>query len=94
MTSRNCRQGQHGFAEQDMVGAGINRRSCRWCGAVEIDLSESLQVGEGSGLFKSRSDSFFILESKLVAVFANEEKNRTFGRPRAGRRRAAPGHAT
>ena len=37
----NCRRGRHSYGEDQNIGAGIIRRVCDTCGAVNIDLSET-----------------------------------------------------
>lgn len=37
----SCRRGRHDYGANQNIGAGIIRRVCEACGAVNIDLSET-----------------------------------------------------
>ncbi len=53
----DCRHGQHRFAGQAGVGAGIRRNVCQDCGAVAILLTEEAPVTTvSSRLFGARDD--------------------------------------
>lgn len=56
-----CRNGAHDFAPPVTVGAGIERSTCRGCGAVTIDLSDEQGLSDiGPGLFAQRKVSMYV----------------------------------
>ncbi len=66
-TVHPCRKDRHNY--QDIAGAvaGLGRRSCVVCGAVQIDLRPHVERSvEGMSVFAARRPTLFTLRSEAV----------------------------
>ena len=86
-TVHTCRKDRHNY--QDIAGAiaGLSRRSCVTCGAVQIDVRPIAdEAGEAMSVFSARRPTLFTLRSETVpeeavAVSASFGKRRRRRRP-------------
>lgn len=66
-TVHPCRKDRHNYQEIAGAGAGLGRRNCVTCGAVQIDLRPHAEkAGEGMSVFLARRPTLFTLRSETV----------------------------
>ena len=66
-TVHPCRKGRHNYQEIAGAVAGLGRRSCVTCGAVQIDLRpHDENSGKGMSVFSARRPTLFTLRSEAV----------------------------
>lgn len=67
-TVHPCRKDRHNYQEIAGAVAGLGRRSCVTCGAVQIDLRPHAEKsGEGMSVFSARRPTLFTLRSEAEA---------------------------
>ena len=66
-TVHPCRKDRHNYQEIAGAIAGLSRRSCVTCGAVQIDVRPHTdETTEGMSVFSARRPTLFTLRSETV----------------------------
>ena len=85
-TVHPCRKDRHNYQEIAGAVAGLGRRSCVTCGAVQIDLRPHAErSGGGTSVFSARRPTLFTLRSEAVPE-ESATVSAGFGASRARRR--------
>ena len=64
-TAHPCRKGRHNYETLSGAIAGLGRRTCVTCGAVQIDIRERTdEVGDATSVFSARRPTLFSVRTE------------------------------
>jgi hypothetical protein len=66
MERGSCKRGRHAYGVPIGIGAGIVKRSCKYCGWLQIDLRSTETEPSEPGLFRTQErHSIFVIEQAI-----------------------------